>query len=90
MGLTEIRTMLLVIWLYLSAVGSNNQFIYPSDKYLLSARHVLGITVGDTRMNKSLQSEGNADMKSIQQICIGRLACAWPLIETNMLEKNDS
>lgn len=90
MEFTEIWTMLLVIWLYLSAVGSNSQFIYPSDRYLLSVSHVLGMTVGDTRMNKSLQSEGNADMKSIQQICIGCLECAWPLIEANMLENNDS
>lgn len=53
-GLTEIGTMLLVIWLYLSAIGSNNQFTYPSDKYSLSASLVLGISVGGTRMNKSL------------------------------------
>lgn len=44
-GVTEIGNMLLVMWPYSSAVGSNNEVIYPSDRYLLSARHVLGISV---------------------------------------------
>ena len=87
MGLPVIGAVLLVIRLYLSVGCSgleddpNDQFIHPSDKYLLNTSHVLSITLGagDARANISLQSERNTDMQSIQQTGIGCLECAWIL-----------
>lgn len=67
--------------------GSNNQFIHPSDQYLLNTSHVPDIVLGagDWRVHKCSQLQGNTGMQSIQQTCIG----SWKT-ETNKNEKNDN